>query len=285
MRRTLYVAWLSLLAAAPVVAQFGEFEELGMTSATELSLVATEGNSSTETFGFKHALGRTWQRSRYRLRLEGVRASTRDQRFAVVDPTDPGGFAVVEPSSRPDVEKYLIENSYDRRVGDGRVFGNTGITWDRNRDAGILNRYVLFAGTGHLWHKDDRKEFFTTYGLSYTDREETTPDPAKDDTFGGARLQSFYKRQLGAVTTVTHDWRINTNFSDFSDYTSDMTQAVAVSMSKRLAIKLSLQWLYNNDPALETIDLVEIDGTLVGRVNVRKKRTDLVLTTSLVVTF
>ena len=284
-------ALLPILALTPLAAgaQFGNFEDLGLANKTELSVVVTEGNSNTETFGFKHALTRTWTRSRYRLRLEGVRADTGDDRFALVDASAPDGFVVVEPEPEVDVEKYLVENRYDRRIGSGRAFWNVGLTWDRNRDAGILNRYVAFAGAGHLWFRDEgRGEFYTTYGLSYTDREEETPDPTKDERFLGARLGWFYERKLGSVTTYTNEWRFNSNLSRFSDFASDMTNAVAVSMNERLALKVSLQWLYNHEPALETIDLVEIiDGTTtkVGSVQVHKKPSDLVFNTALVLSF
>jgi hypothetical protein len=44
--------------------------------------------------------------------------------------------------------------------------------------------------------------------------------------------------------------------ADASDYSFDMVNSVAVAMSKRLALKVSLQWLYNSEPALEEVDVV-----------------------------
>ena len=277
-----------VLTAGTANGQFEGFGEPGLVNETELSLVVTEGNSNTETLGFKHLLRRTWERSRYRLKLEGVRANTADDRFALVDTDAEGGFVLIEPPSEIDVEKYLIENRYDRRIGDGRAFWNVGAGWDRNRDAGILSRYTGFAGAGHLWIENEKGELSTTYGLSYTIREEETDDPEKDDNFGGARLGLSFERALGAVTKYTSELAFNTNFKDPDDYSSDLTNAVAVAMSDRLALKLSLQWLYNSEPALESIDLIEIaDGseTTVGTVDVRKKPSDLVLNASLVISF
>ena len=75
--------------------------------------MVTSGNSDTETFGFKNFLRHRWERSQFRLRLEGVRSKTADDRFAVVDfgelPSDPPDdfdlnelpFTVVEPAKQP----------------------------------------------------------------------------------------------------------------------------------------------------------------------------------------
>lgn len=279
---------LSLVATLSAArAQVVEWdEEPGWYNDAELSLVVTEGNSSTETFGFKDKIVRAWERSRFRLRLEGVRSNTAGDRYAVVDPDDPAGFVITEPDQEPDVEKYLFGSRYDHRVND-RLYWNLGGSWDRDRDAGILNRYQAFAGAGHIWWSEDGREFTTGYALSYTDREEETPDPTKDDSFAGVRLEWSYMRKLTGSTKYLHDWTVNTNIGEPSDFASNMNHAVAVAINSKVSLKVSLQWLYNNQPALEALKLYERDATGnlvgIGTVNVAKKKSDLVFGTALVV--
>lgn len=277
---------IALLASAnPVLAQEEEEEEeLGISNSTELSLVITDGNSNVETFGFKNTFENLWEKSRYRLRLEAVRSNTGDDRYAVVDPGPGGGFEVIVPEKTLDVENYLIDNRYDREITE-RFFWNVGLSWDRNKDAGILNRYVGFAGVGNIWWDRDDLEFNTSYGLSFTDREEEDPDPEKDDRFTGFRFNWQYLNGWGKNTIYENDWTFNVNLSDPDDWNSSMTNSVAVSINSRLALKVSLQWLYNNFPALEEIDLFDPDGELVGSVRARKEKLDTIFNTSLVINF
>lgn len=260
--------------------------DTGWSNETELSLVVTQGNSDTQTFGFKSALGRAWKRGDYSLRLESVRSNTADDRYAVVDPGTDGGFVVVEPSPTLDVDKALILNEYHRKITD-RFTWNAGLGWDRNKDAGIIRRYVAFAGVGNIWWDRDDLEFSTDYGLSYTDREEDTPDPEKDDQFTGLRLSWDFLYRIGKVTTLTNIFNINSNLTDLNDYYFDTTTALAVAMNSHLALKVSLQFLYNNQPALEEIDLFLDPDQIVniGTVEVPKNSLDTVFNTSLVIHF
>ena len=95
---------------------------------------------------------------------------------------------------------YLLRGSYERNITP-RFFWNTGASWDRNDDAGILNRYIVHAGVGNTWVDIERRRFATSYGISYTDREEEKPDPEKDRRFAGARLGWDYMEQFNAGTT------------------------------------------------------------------------------------
>ncbi len=279
------------LSATPMMAQEDEEspeDEIGWSNVTDLSLVVTEGNSSTETFGFQNRLRRNWKRARFLLRLEAVRSNTADDTFAeIVDPENPEDLVIVKPSKTLDVEKYLVLGQYDRKITE-RFFWNVGASWDRNKDAGIINRYTGWAGVGNVWWDRDDLAFSTSYGLSYTDREEDIPDPEKDESFAGVRFGWDYLNDWGKITTFTNDWNINANISEFSDWTSDMTSAITVSMSEKIALRVSLQWLYNNQPALEEIDVLFIDegaGAEIdfGTTTIRKEKLDSIFSTSIVI--
>ena len=298
----------------------------GWTNSTDFSLVVTEGNSNTETFGLKNDLERRWERSTLRMKIEGLRSDTADDRFRQADAgftwmpgemPPPTTSTLVEPSTAPDAEKYLVEARFDRAFshlplreqGKGTATWGGGASWDRDRDAGILKRIVVFANLGHIWRDRDDFRFKTSYGLSLTDREEETIDPEKEQQFYGFRLTSQFLDRWGGQTTFTNDWKFNLNLEDTNDWSSHMTTAVAVSMSTHLSLKVSLQWLYNSEPALEDIDLVarviliDPDGIPgngdeffetvsdggasvdLGSVQERKKELDTVVRTSLAISF
>jgi putative salt-induced outer membrane protein YdiY len=308
------------LAASAASAQddASDEKEVGWFNETEFSYATTEGNSDTETFGFRSVLRREWKDGRFRLTLDGIRADTAGNRFLLVEPGltwMPGGtppaeadLTTVEPPVKPDVEKYFVEATYDRQITK-KLTWNVGASWDRNEDAGIVNRYIAFAGLGTVWYERDDLMFVTNYGVSYTDREEETADPLKDDTFTGGRISWDYMNKFGKVTTYDNDFTANVNLSDTSDYQLNMVNAITVAMSQRLSLKASLQWLYNNKPALEDVDiiaraiLVDPDGTPgsgdeffqtvasggteveFGKGQILKDELDTVFRTSLVVSF
>lgn len=287
------------------------------TNETELSVVLTEGNSNTESLGFKNTLRRRWENSSFGLKLEALRATTSDDWYEQVDPGvtwEPGadppssGRTLVKPPAELDVENYFVEGRYDRKIRE-RLDWHAGTSWDRNKDAGILNRTIVFGGVGNRWRDREDLRFQTSYGVSWSDREEETPDPEKDEQFLGARLGLTFLYRFVESTTYTSDWTTNFNLTDSKDWSSDMTNAISVAMGKRLSLRVSLRWLYANEPALEEIDVLarvetrDPDGVpgsgdeffetvasggsevTLGEARVRRERLDQVFKTTLVVSF
>jgi hypothetical protein len=277
-------ALLPISTASRAQVEIEEGEELGWSNETDLSLVVTEGNSSTDTLGFNNYLGRLWSKARYSLRIEAVRSNTTDDPYAVEIPDSGGDFNVVYPAKKLDVERYFIENRYDRNITE-RFFWNAGVSWERNSGAGIENRYIGFAGVGNLWWAREDLNFSTTYGLSYTDREDEIPDPAKDESFVGFRFGWEYMNKWGKATTYRNNWNFTNSLNDTSDYYSDMVNSISVTINSRLALKVSLQWLYNSIPSLEEVSLFDQNGDEIGVVKIRKEKLDTIFSTSLVVNF
>ena len=298
---------------------------------TELSVVATQGNSDSLSLGFKNLYETETGKKKkgtLRFKFEGTQTDKADERYVVaslaapgpIDPVDPCGSSAVgcttvEPSVEDSIERYLAEGRFDRRFSE-RFVWNAGLSWDRNLTdgSGVESRSIGFAGLGHIWWDKDDLKFRTNYGLSYTDRRETTPDPEKDDRFLGARFDWSYDNDWSKTVTYTNTWTVNMSISDAEDYGFDMTNAVSVSMGERVALKVSLQWLFNNLPPLETVDLdcanpdptdprqeipcdlvcVDTAGTVVActtpgaiqlndETDIRKETTDLIFKTTLVI--
>jgi hypothetical protein len=291
--------------------------KVGWFNATELSVVITDGNSSKQTYGFDDTLRRVWDNARFRFKIDWVRFDSADDPYLLVQPgltflpgetLDDPPTTLVKPPVEPDVEKFLVDTEYGRDITK-RVFWNVGASWDRNEDAGIKSRYVGFVSIGNLWSNLEDLFFATTYGVSYTDREETEPDPERDKTFPGVRLGSILRMTMGTVTSFDSTITANFNLDDFNDYTLDISNSVSVKMAKHLALKVSLQWQLNSEPALEDADVVayvlvvDPDGVPgsgdeyfqtvasggakleLGENRIRKEELDTVFRTTLVIDF
>jgi uncharacterized protein DUF481 len=292
--------------------------KLGWSNSTDLSIVVTAGNSGARTWGFSDDLQHVWKDARFKFEANVVRSDTSDDRFFLVAPGlefPVGGAPVnpaaslVEPDPTVDVANYLLRGSYQRNITP-RFFWNAGASWDRNDDAGILNRYIVHAGVGNTWVDTERRRFTTSYGISYTDREEEEPDPEKDRRFGGARLGWDYMERFNAGTTFDNKFASNVNFADASDYSIATTSALTVSMVSHISLKVSLQWLYENEPALESdldviafVEVINPDGVpgsgdelfrtlssggsklVLGSADARKDKLDTIFRTALVIKF
>jgi hypothetical protein len=146
--------------------------------------------------------------------------------------------------------------------------------------------------------------------VSYTDREEEKPDPEKDRSFAGARFGWDYMERFNASTTFDHKFETNANLSDPTDYSINTTSALTVSMVRHVSLKVSLQWLYENEPALESdldvvafVEVINPDGIpgsgderfrtlssggsklVVGSADARKDKLDTIFKTALVLKF
>jgi len=281
-----------LTAAVAAPGARAEEKKLGWADTAEFSYVATSGNSESQTLGFKNVLTRTWERSLFKLRAGGIRVETTSiNRMAFA--TDPNFITsdnvkvVEDKETSTTAENYYLDGRYDRQITD-RFFWYGGLGWDRNRFAGIENRYVAVGGVGNIWVDREELKFRTDYAMTYTDQEDVVTTPGVDDTFLGFRFSWDYLHKFGASTTYTNVLVVDENLDETSDWRADMINSVSVSMSDRLALKVSLQWLYDNEPSYEEVLVVsDILGNPVTQtpVQVELDELDTIFTASLVVSF
>jgi putative salt-induced outer membrane protein YdiY len=293
-------------------------KKLGWTNAADFSLVVTEGNSSAQTLGLADHLRYVWPDARFSFDMTGVQTNKNDDHYFLVAPGvqfPVGGqppttsTTLIKPEPTVDVRTYLIGGRYDKDISK-RLFWNVGASWDHNKDAGIVRRYIAFAGIGNKWVDGDRRRFVTDYGISYTDRKEEEPDPEKEPRFGGLRLGYSYVENFNKTTTFESIFSSNTNLADTGDTSINTTNSVSVAMSSHFSLKASLQWLFESEPALETgldviafVDVVNPDGVpgtgdeffrtqssggvklVVGTADARKDKLDTIFRTSFVISF
>ena len=316
-RVALLLSTVNGLGAPAALAQNAAETAPGWTNETELSLALTGGNSTARTFGFADTLRRGRESSRLQIRVTGIRSGTAGDRFLLVTPglrfpiagaPDDPETRLVRPRVDTEVEYYLVSGRYEMDVSE-RFFWNAGGSWDRNSDAGILNRYTAFAGVGNVWSDNDTVRFSTSYAASYTNRAEETADPGKDPQFAGARLGWDYRHRLGETAAYENELTANVNLTAASDYSFNMTHALSAALGTHLALRVGLQWLYEHEPAPEDlaviarVEVIDPDGRpgsgdelfetvadggaaiTLGASRIRKDRLDTIFRTALVVSF
>ncbi len=275
-------AAVALLSASPAPA---EEPEPGWSDEAELSFVATGGNAETRTLALSNALTRTWRRARLRMTAAGLRSeSARKERVFVELPG--GGVGLRETSTTElTAESYSLEGQYERDLSP-TLFWLAGAGWERNEFAGVRNRYSGLAGIGRIWFKGPRGELRTDHGLTVTRQEDVIEDPRTDDTFLGLRLKLDHRRQLSATARWTTLLKIDESLADTADLRADLTLALTASVSERLALKLSLQGLWDHQPALTELPVVDAGGTPTGgRMLAELESLDTRLSAALVFTF
>jgi len=239
--------------------------DIGWSNSTDLSVVVAKGNADTESFGLDNTLKRHWKRSNFSFEVDIFQTNEADDRFLLIEsgltwlpgetPPSGGDTIVVEPPVETEASRLFVEGKYDHEFRE-RLFWSTGASWDRNEDAGILNRYIAFGGLGRVWWKREDLEFRTVWAISYTDREEDAVDSKKDERFGGVRFSTDYLNKWGKLVVYENGFKANMNMRDRHDYSLDMTNTIKIDINHRLTLKIGLQTLFESEPALEDVDVV-----------------------------
>lgn len=269
----------ALLAAVPppAIAQDGFTWE----NQTELSFVSTGGNASSSTFGLKAALTGTGGPNRFQVEVGGIRARSEfTTRTATGSATD---FDIVEDTrSELTAESYFARSRYDREVGPGFAFG--GLGWDRNTFSGIENRFAVVVGVGRTWVDGESGRLKTDLGATYTIQKDVEPEPGADDAFAGLRVTIDATRRITESTDFASVLIADENVEGTEDFRIDWVNSLAVAISEGLALKTSLQILFDNDPASIGVPLLDAGGDPTGtKVRTPSEEIDSVLTLTLVI--
>jgi len=284
-------------AATPLLAEDkpAEPKKLGWKDTAELGYVVTSGNSESSTLGLKNTTNYDWENARFEMKLGAVRVESAPVAgFATPDGTD---FKLGENDKELTAESYFLNGRYDRNITE-KFFWFGGAGWDRNTFSGIQNRYTAFAGVGNIWFDTDRIKWRTDYAATFTKEDDVIESPDFDDTFLGVRLSSNFVDKWSENGSYGNDTIVDENLGDTSDLRVNMTNWVAVNMSTHLALKVSLQWLYDHQPALISADAftanpddggvpvdVNGDGIVPDKVSVEADTLDSIFTTALVIKY
>ncbi len=281
-RPLLTLALLSISWPAAAQDEADAPEPSGWTGTAEATLVFTGGNTDASSVGFRLAIGRNWLGGTMSLEGGGIRVRTATRTRTAIGSVE--DFSVVEDTiSSVTAENYYARARFHRPVSQ-RLSWYLGGGWERNIFAGIDSRYTISSGISRAWLEGDRSHFRTDLGLTHTrERYVAAVDGAE---FAGLRFAWDYSRKLSDATTFTSKLIADDNLADTADLRVDFLSALAVAMSDRLALKISLQVLWDNRPALKGVPLVSADGATPGDVVLAPLgKTDSLLTLALVINF
>ena len=250
---------------------------LGWSDKAEVTFVLTAGNAIARTFGLKNTAERVWERTTFKVNAGAVRTeSGTTTRTATGTPEN---FTVTEDTkTEVTAEHYFIKSRLDRKITDG-VFMYGAADWDRNTFAGIQNRFGFVAGGGRQWFETDTRKLKTDLGLTYTIQDDVVETPGGEDSFLGLRGSYDLFHKLTETTDVTSVLVVDESLNDTEDLRADWTNSIAVAMSDRLALKTSLQVLFDNQPSLTSVPLGD------SEVLTPLDKVDSIFTVALVVNF
>jgi putative salt-induced outer membrane protein YdiY len=247
----------------------------------EVSYVVTGGNTATSAFSLGTSFTRKWAKDT--LLFKGfVLNSDATTTGRTAQGTETDFEVVVTKTTRKVAESYLLAGQYDRRISK-RLAAQAGLSWDRNRFAGIDDRTILTGGMGYGLVDRPRTQIKSSLGFTYTFRRYVGQDW---ESFGGLRFTLNADQKIFEASSFQSVFIFDENLKDAPDWRFDWTNSLTATLSKRIALKVSLRSLYAHQPALQDIPLFDLAGEPTGlTVPVPLKNLDLFFTTSIVVNF
>lgn len=189
----------------------------------ELSVVSTNGNSKGTMISGKNTFNYQWTRSL----LELV-----------------GGGLGTESDNKQTAEQYNASEKLTRDlVGKNYIYERFG--WDKDRFAGVWNRYDLSGGFGRPILDLAKDKLTGEVGAGYVN-EERDNSPRKD--FGSGRAYSKYVRLLSDTANFSQDIEYLVSFKDENDYRLKTETALITSVSTNVSLKTSYVWKRVNKP-------------------------------------
>ena len=263
---------LSLLVTGAALGQEEE-ETDPWSNVTELALVQTTGNSESFTFSFKNKYVRNWARSSFTIDALALRTDSTNRVLANVD-----GEIVESSEEEVTGEQYRLSLQYDHVISERAGWFSLG-GWQRNRPAGINNRYNLDGGLSYVFFDSEVHSLIGQGGFGWTYEE---PLDSDGEGFPTARAFSRYERRLSATADFDTQIELIENLDDTDDLRINFLIGVTANITDRLALRVSYSAAFDNSPVTEIVpgdDPEQPDAIFVF------DKTDTILAASLVIDF
>ena len=119
---------------------------------------------------------------------------------------------------------------------------------------------------------------------TYTIQKDVESVPGADEAFGGIRATIDAVRRVSASADLTSTLIVDQNLEARGDVRGDWLNSLTVAIYEGLALKTSVQLLYDREPALVRVPLIDGAGTPTGQdVLVPGEKIDSVVTLTLVI--
>lgn len=258
------------------------------TDVATLSFVATGGNAEGQTIGFANDFGYKWDLSSLTVKAGAIRVSSTTVARTATG-TSLEDAVVTETRTRATTaESYTVQSRLDHRLKEkDRFYAFAAAGWERNRPAGLENRYTTGAGMGYIWVDSPRTTFRTDGGFGWTREQPLIEKPGFKGRFGTANVAALCKQKIGPSSVYSAELNGTQNLSAGEDWFGVLKQSLTVSLNKTLALKVGYDMAYRNRPNLIPVDVYDFGAppAKLGQVSVEAKKLDTVFTTSLVITF
>jgi putative salt-induced outer membrane protein len=189
-----------------------------------LSYLATTGNSETETFG---------------LDLQATRRPT------------PWGLEITALFNRAEEDGEKTAERYYAGVRGTRALTKrwdafAGLSAEQDEFAGIDLRGIIEAGAVYKALLGPRHILDLDLALNWTDEDRLPPE--MDESWFGGLAGLDYKFAISDSATFSQALRYFANFDDTAAWRADSLTAVTAALNKRLALRLSYEVRYRNEP-------------------------------------
>lgn len=189
----------------------------------ELSVVSANGNTKSTTSSAKNTFIYNWTRTILELVAGGLGSRNDGHTIA---------------------EQYNAHEKVSFKVSDRNyLFEKVG--WDKNRFAGIDNRYDSSVGAGREIWKTPKNDWLVELGGGYIS-EERTVGPRND--FGSGRFYTKYVHTISPTANFSQDGEYLINVEDDADYRAKTETALTAAMSTHLSLKVSYKWMHVGRP-------------------------------------
>lgn len=253
-----------------------------------LSLVSVAGNAQSQSLGFANEFKVVSGGSTFQFNLAGVRVNTTTITRSASGTTLSDAVVVETRTTQTMTEAYTGLLRLDQKITD-TFFWFGAASWDRNRPAGLDNRYKGVAGVGNLWVNTDRSKFRTDYGVGYTKEEPLFKPVGYEDSFATWQLGSKLEQKVYQTSAFTSELAVSGNLRQGQDWFGTWKNGFTTNLNAHLALKVGYDLNYRNLPNSVGVDVVQlpvtVPPTVIGQVPFKLKRLDTVFSTSLVFTF
>jgi putative salt-induced outer membrane protein len=220
------------LGGRPVGAQNGQESKSPWSGSLGLAYLATTGNSDTQTLGLDLGLERKptpW----------GLEVAAQ--------------FNQASDSGVTTAERYYLSGRATRSL-DERWQYFAGLNAERNTFAAYDLRTVVETGAKYIVLPGPTQNLAVNGGLTYTDENGTPGEPSTE--YVGSLAGLTYQWQISDQATLSQKLTYYGNFSDSANWRLWSTTGLKSSLTDRLAIKLSYEMRYTNQPppGFETTD-------------------------------
>lgn len=220
----LIAAVLLLSAAAPAFAQEAAAPKKWKDTA-ELSYVQTAGNAKTSTTAAKNLFNYDWGKTALELTAGGLGTKSRNTVTA---------------------EQYNASEKVSFKLT-GKNYAFQKTSWDKNRFAGIKDRYDVGLGVGRHILEKGNDNLFAEVGGGYI-FEDRLPG-AENKSFGTYRGYAKYIRTLSASANASQDLEYLGNLKDSKGYRMNAETSLVTSISTHFSLKASHVWKFVNSPS------------------------------------